>query len=84
MNNDIIQFKNSIKKNKESRFHKITNSFGVYDSYKWIRKNKWLNIGRPVTEHEFYSIIRTMNKELTKNEINYIIDIIMTWIKRHM
>ena len=25
-----------------------------------------------------------MNKELTKNEINYIIDIIMTWIKRHM
>ena len=65
MNNDIIQFKNSIKKNKESRFHKITNSFGVYDSYKWIRKNKWLNIGRPVTEHEFYSIIRTMNKEIT-------------------
>ena len=62
MNNDIIQFKNSIKKNKESRLHKITNSFGVYDSYKWIRKNKWLNIGRPVTEHEFYSIIRTMNK----------------------
>ncbi len=25
-----------------------------------------------------------MNKELTENEINYIIDIIMTWIKKNM
>lgn len=44
-----------------TRKHRITGSSGVYDSYKWIRKNKWLNIGRPVTEHQFYSIIRRIN-----------------------
>ena len=24
------------------RQHKVLNSLGIYDSYKWIRKNKWL------------------------------------------
>lgn len=61
------EFIDSIKKVKDSRTHKINNSLGVYDSYKWIRKNKWLNIGRPLTEHEFYSIIRTVNNYLVEN-----------------
>lgn len=54
-------FLNSIKKVHESRNHKVKSSYGVYDAYKWIRKNKWLNIGRCLTEHEFYSIIRKVN-----------------------
>ena len=40
---------------------KITHSYGVYDCYKFVRKNKWYNIGRPVTEEEFYAIVRMMN-----------------------
>lgn len=58
---ELTDFLNSIKKINEPRTHRVNNSLGVYDSYKWIRKNKWLNIGRPLTEHEFYSIIRRVN-----------------------
>lgn len=60
----LTDFLNSIKKLNEPRTHRVNNSLGVYDSYKWIRKNKWLNIGRPLTEHEFYSIIRKVNDYL--------------------
>lgn len=56
-----------ILKVKDSRTHKVTNSIGVYDSYKYIRKNKWKHIGRPLTEHEFYSIIRGVNDLLADN-----------------
>lgn len=48
----------------EPRKHKITKSLGVYDAYKWIRKRKWEDIGRRLTEHEFYSIIRKINNYL--------------------
>lgn len=51
-------------KNSETRIHSITNSIGVYDIYKDIRKQKWLDIGSPVKEKDFYSIIRTVNKYL--------------------
>ena len=57
----IDKFKNFIKKVSQNRKHKITNSVGVYDIYKGIRKNHWYNIGRPLTEKEFYSIVRTVN-----------------------
>lgn len=58
---------NKIKKVNQSRKHKINNSLGVYDAYKWIRKNKWLNIGQPITEKQFYSIIRSVNKNVVKD-----------------
>lgn len=45
---------------------KITNSIGVYDIYKHIRRNHWYNIGRPLKEHEFYTIIRSVNKLLAE------------------
>lgn len=61
---ELTDFLNSIKKVNEPRTHKVNNSIGVYSAYKWIRKNKWLNIGRPLTEHEFYSIIRKVNDYL--------------------
>lgn len=59
-------FRKKILKVNNPRKHKINNSLGVYDAYKYIRKNKWLDIGRPLTEHEFYTIIRQVN--------NYIAD----------
>lgn len=52
------------------REYKITNSIGVYDIYKLIRKNRWYDIGRPLKEHEFYAIIRSVNKLLAENVIN--------------
>lgn len=41
---------------------KVTNSYGVYDAYKHIRKNGWYDIERPIKEKEFYSIVRGVNK----------------------
>lgn len=58
------EFKSEVQHLDRSRKHKVTNSVGVYSAYKWIRKNKWLTIGRPLTEHEFYSIIRKVNDYL--------------------
>lgn len=58
------EFRKEVLHTDVSRKHKITGSIGVYSAYKYIRKNKWLNIGRPITEHEFYSIIRKMNNYL--------------------
>lgn len=44
----------------------VRDCWGVYDIYKFIRKHHWYNIGRPVTEKEFYAIIRGVNKLLAK------------------
>ena len=58
------EFRRQVLKVDGPRVHKVNNSYGVYDSYKYIRKNKWFDIGQPVTEHQFYSIIRRMNNLL--------------------
>lgn len=63
----LIGFMSIIKRVNESRNHKIKRSYGVYDAYKYIRRNKWFNIGRPLTEHEFYSIIRKVNDYLVES-----------------
>ena len=52
------------------RDYKITNSWGVYDVYKAVRKNHWYDIGRPLKEHEFYAIIRGVNKLLADSIVN--------------
>lgn len=64
------EFKVTIQKCTGHRKHKVTGSLGIYDAYKWIRKNKWLDIGRPITEHEFYSIIRKVNNYFADNLVN--------------
>lgn len=58
------EFRRKILKVDGPRKHKINNSLGVYDAYKFIRKNKWLDIGGPISEHDFYSIVRTVNNYL--------------------
>ena len=63
-------FKSAIQGLQNTRTHKITNSLGVYDAYKYLRKNKWFNIDRPLTEHEFYQIIRRINNYLAERLIN--------------
>lgn len=60
------EFRKQVLKVDGPRVHRINNSFGVYDSYKYIRKNKWFDIGQPITEHQFYSIIRRVNNLLAE------------------
>jgi hypothetical protein len=64
------EFSKEVKGVSNNRNHKITNSNGVYQSYKWLRKNKWLDIGRPLKEHEFYSIVRKINDYLADEIIS--------------
>lgn len=66
----LESFRSSILKLNSNRKHKVTNSYTTYEAYKWIRKNKWLNIGKPLTEHEFYSIVRKINKLLGEALVN--------------
>lgn len=60
------EFKNEVQKANSTRVHKVTGSVGVYQSYKYIRKNKWFDIGRPLKEGEFYRIIRKINEYLAE------------------
>lgn len=59
------EFRKEILKVNKPRNHRIKGSYGVYDAYKYIRKNKWYNL-EPFTEHEFYTIIRGINKLLAE------------------
>lgn len=65
MGQTFEEFRNSIVNHKKKEFQ-ITNSIGVYDVYKMMRKAGWLSIGRPVKEKEFYAIIRGINKYLAE------------------
>ena len=56
------EFQEEICKKKQKGQFRIRNSWGIYDAYKLIRKNKWYDIGRPLKEKEFYTIIREVNK----------------------
>lgn len=69
MDNKLL-FLNNVKKVKGKRIHTVTKSLGVYSAYKWIRKNKWLDINRNLSEHEFYSIIRKINNFLAEELSN--------------
>lgn len=67
---DYQEFRNEIQKANDKRIHKVTGSLGVYDAYKWIRKNEWLDIERPLKEGEFYRIIRKINQYLAEELSN--------------
>lgn len=63
---ELEEFKRRVRKINMPRHYSVNNSLGVYDAYKWIRKNKWFNIGRPLKEKEFYSIVRRINQLMTE------------------
>lgn len=67
MEEDFKTFMINTHKARGKKGHlKVRNSWGVYDAYKHIRKNKWYDIGRPLKEHEFYNVIRGINKLLAE------------------
>ena len=70
MKQDFREFMTEGLGKRTHKVMKVSNSFGVYDIYKFIRKNHWYDIGRPVKEKEFYAIIRSINKYLAENIAN--------------
>jgi len=55
------EFKKNVKKVLGPRKHKVTNSYGVYDGYKYYRKNKPKDKKYILTESQYFAIIRKIN-----------------------
>ena len=62
-------FRDKIKNITGERHHKITNSYGVYDMYKFYRKNKPLEKKYVLTESQYFTIIRRINELLSDDLI---------------
>lgn len=66
----LKEFKKRIKKVSSPRIHKITNSLGVYDAFKYYRKNKPKDKKYVLTESQYFNIIRQVNNILSQYIIN--------------
>lgn len=55
------EFKRRIKKVNQPREYKVRNSLGVYDGYKYYRKNKPDSKKYVLTESQYFAIIRKIN-----------------------
>lgn len=67
---------NSIKKVKSTRVHKIKNSYGLYDAYKYYRKTKPKDSKYILTSSQYSKIILEINNYLIElflqgNNINF-------------
>lgn len=63
---ELSEFKKNIRKVKSNRNHKVRNSLGVYDAYKYYRKNKPDDKRYILTESQYFSIIRKINNLFAK------------------
>ena len=62
---ELGEFRKKVLKAEEKKHHfKITNSNGIKEAWRWIKKNKWLDIGQPITELELGTIVKTINLTL--------------------
>ena len=43
------------------RNFKVRNSYGTKQAWRWIKKNKWLDIEQPISEHDFGIIVKSIN-----------------------
>ena len=70
LDNGFLEFINSIKRVNESRTHKVKDSYGVYDGFKYYRKNRPNEHTYVLTESQYFSIIRRVNELLGEALIN--------------
>lgn len=61
---NFIEFKKRVSKATFHHKHKIRNSLGVYDGYKWYRKNKPDDKKYILSESQYFAIIRQINNLL--------------------
>lgn len=57
-----VDFINNVRKISGPRTHKVKNSYGVYDYYKYYRKNKPKDSKYILSESQYFSIIRKVNE----------------------
>ena len=65
-----IQFEDRVLKRHRNKNFKISHSNGTKQAWRWIKKNKWLNIGQPITERQFGYIIKKINGYLVSKLLN--------------
>lgn len=58
-------FRKEVTKVCGKKKFKVTNSWLVQDGHRYIRRNKWFDVG-PVSEHDYYAIIRKVNEALIR------------------
>lgn len=56
------EFINNVRKIKGPRNHKVKNSFGIYDGYKYYRKNKPKDKKYILSESQYFAITRKINE----------------------
>ena len=61
---DYQEFRLRVTRGNGTRTHKATNSYGTKQAWRWLRKNKWLDLGQPITERQFGLIIKAIHKAL--------------------
>ena len=64
---DYAEFRRKVLKLGEKRNHKVKNSYGVYDAFKYYRKIKPKDKKYILTESQYFSIIRNINNLLIEN-----------------
>lgn len=63
---NLKEFRKRVLKVDQPRKTSINNSYGVYDAYKYYRKNKPLDKKYILTESQYFAIIRKLNLMLTE------------------
>lgn len=63
----LIDYKKKIRKISNHRKHKIRNSLGIYDGYKYYRKNKPKGKEYILTESQYFAITRHINNMLVEH-----------------
>lgn len=58
---DYKEFRKKLIKAEGTHKFKITHSHTTKEAWRWVKKNKWLNIKQPITEREFGYIIKSIN-----------------------
>ena len=62
-------FRSKLLKLDKPRVHKIRGSLGIYDGYKYYRKNKPSDLKYALTESQYFAITRRVNNLLADNLI---------------
>lgn len=68
---DYNEFRKRLLKVEGEKHHfEVTNSYGTKEAWRWLKKNKWLDLDEPVTERQFGLIIKAINNTLRDQLLN--------------
>lgn len=59
---ELEEFRKRVVKAEEKKYRfKVTNSNGAKEAWRWIKKNKWLDLEQPITELQLGKIVKAIN-----------------------